>query len=37
MVGVIINDDKISIYDELHNKDKVRIITGGYSMDSCRR
>ena len=27
MIGAIVNDDKVSIYDELHNKDRVRIIT----------
>lgn len=32
MVGVFINDDKVSIYDELHNKDRVRIITSEYSV-----
>lgn len=32
MVGVFVNDDKVSIYDELHNKDRVRIITSEYSV-----
>lgn len=32
MIGAIVNDDKVSIYDELHNKDRVRIITSEYSM-----
>lgn len=32
MVGAIVNDDKVSIYDELHNKDRIRIITSKYSM-----
>lgn len=32
MIGVIVNDDMISIYDELHNKDRVRIVTSEYSM-----
>lgn len=32
MIGAIVNDDKVSIYDELHNKDRVRIITSKLSM-----
>ncbi len=32
MIGAIVNDDKVSIYDELHNKDRVRIITSKFSM-----
>ena len=32
MIGAIVNDDKVSIYDELHNKDRVKIITSEYSM-----
>ncbi|MBQ6546695.1 MAG: bifunctional (p)ppGpp synthetase/guanosine-3',5'-bis(diphosphate) 3'-pyrophosphohydrolase [Bacilli bacterium] len=32
MIGAIVNDDKVSIYDELHNKDRVRIITSSVSM-----
>lgn len=32
MIGAIVNDDKVSIYDELHNKDRVRIITSQLSM-----
>ena len=32
MIGAIVNDDKVSIYDEIHNKDRVRIITSEYSM-----
>ena len=32
MIGAIVNDDKVSIYDELHNKDRVRIITSEFSM-----
>ena len=32
MIGAIVNDDKVSIYDKLHNKDRVRIITSEYSM-----
>ena len=32
MIGAIVNDDKVSIYDELKNKDRVRIITSQLSM-----
>ena len=32
MIGAIINDDKASIYDELHNKDRVKIITSEESL-----
>ena len=32
MIGAIVNDDKVSIYDELKNKDRVRIITSSLSM-----
>ena len=32
MIGAIVNDDKVSIYEELHNKDRVRIITSNLSM-----
>ncbi len=32
MVGAIVNDDKVSIYEELQNKDRVKIITSNLSM-----
>ncbi len=32
MIGAIVNDDKVSIYEELKNKDRVRIITSNLSM-----
>lgn len=32
MIGAIVNDDKVSIYEELKNKDRVRIITSSLSM-----
>ena len=32
MIGAIVNDDKVSIYEELKNKDRVRIITSRLSM-----
>ena len=32
MIGAIVNDDKVSIYEELHNKDRVKIITSRVSM-----
>ncbi len=32
MIGAIVNDDKVSIYEELKNKDRVRIITSKLSM-----
>lgn len=32
MIGAIVNDDKVSIYDELSNKDRVKIITSDCSL-----
>ena len=32
MIGAIVNDDKVSIYDELKNKDRVKIVTSNLSM-----